>query len=394
MFDKYYLSPFVSVIYNDISNTFYLKNILYNNSQLSVKCLTDINPSYEFIKNHIFINCIEKEKTRAFQLLEKKFSQEQTSLGYIETTSICPYKCKICPKGSNLLKRKNPTMDMALYFKIISQLKNQDTLTLHLYGDPLYDSYIYERIRVANSLSLFPNFSTNLLSLKKLDFEELKTCKIKSVIISSDSINEDELSIIRGYTSQKDIQEGLNILENLACLNEELNIIDEIIVQSINLTISKNTRKQIKKLCDDSNSKLKFFEKQFIKFPLTQSEDFEEDIVLSDSSRVFLYNLIGAPIPFKCLKVWKKSEYGITTDGDLVPCCMSFNSYSTLFNANTNNLSEIFASNDLKVFREQIFNGKVKNKICDECTFYSKKIYYEKIKTDLNVLEKYCIYNW
>src|SRR3989344_8083748 len=65
---------------------------------------------------------------------------------FIETTSVCNLKCKMCPR--NYTSMKLGTMDFDLFKKIIDEAKKYQarTFSLHLFGEPLCDSGLIEKI--------------------------------------------------------------------------------------------------------------------------------------------------------------------------------------------------------------------------------------------------------
>lgn len=389
------LSPFVITRYDRNTNQYMFKNILYQTSWLSISSLDEFEINKDTLSNYLFINNIEKEKKRAYDLLESQFEKGETCVGYIETTSICPYRCKMCPKNMNDLIRKNPEMDIDLFEKIIDQLTFQSKITFHLFGDPLYDSKIYERVIYANQHNILPDFSVNLISLSVINLEKLSRCKIDTLTISLDSINADEMTFIRGKISQEDINQNINKLEKLIIHNEKYKFIRKILIQSIDMTFKKAIiEEKLSKL--KKYSSIEFINKKFISFPKTYADDLAMEVIYEGNNILFLYTLIGSELPFKCLKAWKKEEYGITSDGYIVPCCMTFNSEYKLGDVNHVTLEKIFASNALKRFRKDVFNSNMtSNSICANCTEFSKRKYHSNYdEYILEKMKKWCIQKW
>ena len=391
----YYLSPFVVTRYSEKHKRYMLKNILYNGEWVQFKSLSEVKISNVSLSNNLFITNIEKEKERAYYLLELRYKSEKNCIGYIETTSICPYKCMMCPKSNNEIIRENLEMNILLYKKVINQLHFQNKITLHLFGDPMCDSSIYEKLAYANKCDILPDFSINLISVSLINIERLLKCKINILTISLDSFDFRQMSYIRGEITQKDIDMNFEKLEKLIIINENIKFINLIQIQSIETSIVKSNYE--KKMHSFSNYlRVKFINKKYISFPNTDAKVLENETYLQNEEIMFIYNLIGAKLPFRCLKVWKKEEYGITTDGKIVPCCMTYNPGSFLGDINVKTLDEIYLGTEMEIFRRNIFNGNEQiNSICDNCIEVSKKkSHVEYDCNEISILSKYCINKW
>lgn len=391
----YLLSPFTTVSYDDKTGYFILKNALYKNSFFELKKIENLSVCSSTIENKIFIQREDmiNEKDRGFKILEKSFLNSSNRLGYIETTSNCPYTCKICPKGNILLEREHPQMKEEIYKKLITQLTNQTTITLHLFGDPLFDRDIYTKIKIANTYGINPSFSTNLLSIQMINYTKIAHLKIHSMTVSLDSNNSHELSLIRGVTSEKIIRKSMAKLEELIYFAKENGCIENIIVQCISLKLNEETTLIIKEFTNKF-SNVYFYQKPFIDFPLTKAKEYSKDFYYEHNENIFIYNLIGEELPFKCLKPWQKKEYGVTSDGNFVPCCMSFNPTYPLGNVEILSLKDFFASIQLKEFRKKIYLGEDVGEICNACNVQNQKKFHSKVGQKLERFKDYCLNHW
>lgn len=390
---EFILSPFVSIRVSSFG--YVIKNEL-NSEEYAINQLSEIRLCDETINKRIFIlkDKIKDEKERGYRILENTFFKSITSIGYIETTSRCPYHCRMCPKGENQLVREREELDLNLYSKIISQLKNQKTITLHLFGDPLFDALIYKRVSIANLNEIVPSFSTNLLSISKLDYAELKKLKLGNITISLDSIEPDNFSHIRGKITQNEMERLLHKLRVLCEINATYHIAEKIILQFISLKINRNEKDKIIDLFEKIPN-VEIYEKPFISFPLTNANSMKREVIFTNMNKYWIYNILGDILPFKCLKVWNKSEYGINSDGFITPCCMVFNNVLNIQNLIDISLEEIFKSKELKVFRKSIYEGTPDNVICKNCSVHSDRLSHEKINyEELEHLKQYCLNCW
>lgn len=389
----FYISPFVVVEYIDNIKLYRVSNKMYNTEGIYIKDFSELCINNKTINNRIFISVenMRHEKEKGYRVLENTFKRSPNTIGYIETTIKCPYKCIMCPRGQDLVFREKEDMPIEQFKKIVEQLKFQKDIALHLFGDPLLDKTIYEKIEILNLHDIRPSFSTNLITLNLLNVKLLKTVKLNTLIISLDSINEIELSKIRGKTYQQEIDSGLRMLLRIIKMNEKDKFINKIIIQAIQLEINKETRDRIKKM-DFYSSKVVYYEKPFINFPMV---NIESSPIYQMNDKVWIYNLLHRKLPFKCLKVWNKSEYAINSDGDMVACCLSFNDKVQLGNCYKSSINELFESEKQREFRRKIYNSELIGEICDNCTVDKQKFYLKNLrKNTVQGLEKYCIENW
>lgn len=387
------LSPFVTLTFSE--GRVMVKNVIYNFDEISLHALDDLSISDITIDRRIFISKqeITKEKEAGLHLLERTFSSAPNRIGYIETTSRCPYKCKMCPKGSNKLVRENVDMQEALFKRIVNQLKYQSHLTLHLFGDPLFDDSIIERIEQLNKLGICPSFSTNMCSVDRDIFSSLAKIRIQSLTISCDTLDSGFYSFIRGNKTQNSINASVKVIQDLCRLNESKRFINQIIIQRINFKGSSKFQNNI----IESFKKYKYVEfycKPYIKFPLTNTILFNSHRIAEDR-QIWLYNILDEKLPFKCLKVWNKAEYGVTSDGFLVPCCLSFNNYSNLGNLQTDSIKKVFSSFQLRDFRSKIYCSNSLNPICRDCSATDIEYDLQTIPDfSKDKLKLYCINDW
>ena len=181
--NTFFLSPLAYITY--VNGKYFIGHLLEPHKAVEIKDLDSIEPYNETLQDFVFfrVNQLKEVKAHYFELFEKKYRNSKSKVGYIETTSVCPYNCVMCPKHDNKLIRNNIHMRGSTYEMIINQLVNQNEVELHLFGDPFYDPDIYTKIQIANSKRICPSFSTNLISLSNIDFQKLDGLKIKLSLI-------------------------------------------------------------------------------------------------------------------------------------------------------------------------------------------------------------------
>ncbi|PIN79351.1 hypothetical protein COV16_04725 [Candidatus Woesearchaeota archaeon CG10_big_fil_rev_8_21_14_0_10_34_8] len=132
-----------------------LKKLLSNLSSKAVNSVRR-SPRYRRIMEKVppSLKPILREAQYELTTLVQDGRRDMFTAVAIETTSICNRKCGYCPnsKPDLLAKRPQKEMDMGLYISIIDDLARigfQGRVALQHYGEPLKDSQIDERVRIA-----------------------------------------------------------------------------------------------------------------------------------------------------------------------------------------------------------------------------------------------------
>lgn len=392
--NNYFLIPSVCIQYKN--GKFFLKNALYNYEKIEIDNLNKLYPEKNLLEAKIFAKKseVKRIKEEMFNVLENKFMNSPVGLGYIETTSICPYKCKMCPKGRNKLERDVSTMSIEMFQSIIDALIEQDDITLHLFGDPLYDNTIYEKIFYANRKGIMPSFSTNLVSLKRLKLNEIRNVKLKYMTVSFDSIISEEFSQIRGSLTEKQMRESWHCLETIIAELDNNKFIEKICLQSINFENNKATRERLREYVKKKEV-LEFYEKPYIEFPDTDKVTYASSNIYSNNEWMWFYNILDMKTPYKCMKPWSRKQTAILSDGKFVPCCMSYNDKSNLGSILDEDLERIQSGERFLIFRKNIWSGNDCGSICNSCSFNQNKIIHSEISVeDIEYLRNYCIDIW
>lgn len=390
----YYLSPTWYIVPS--GDEFIIGNIFDSSKKICIKKISNITLNEELINMGLFIKStdVNNLKLDYFKLLEQSYKKKENHIDCIETTSLCMYKCEMCVKKNNKIKRISKTMSMNMFTNIAQQLSSQETVVLHLFGDPLLDPYIIERIKILNELGLKPSFSTNLKSVLDPKFYDLCNLEIESLVLSIDSISSKRLSKIRGPITINEIKQALNVIKEFSEINKIERKIKNIIVQTIKMKSNELDVKEVQ-LHFKNNNHVFHFIKPFIDFPLTNSQNKPDNTYIEANEPILLYNLIGAKLPFKCLKPWNKSEVSILSDGNFVPCCMHFNCDYPLGNINTISVEQFFESEEYFEFRKKVWFDDKSSEICDNCSW--RHVHYSHPKFDVNDLQKLkllCIEKW
>lgn len=365
-------------------------------SEVKFDKLEKIVPNETTLEKEIFVKAEEvpKMKDLYFRKLEKKYSDMNSQIGYIETTSVCPYHCIMCPKNTHHIIRKYKDMSEENFERLVSQLDFQTEVELHLFGDPFCDKAIYERIQKLNNKGIVPSFSTNLVSISNINFEKLRMLKIGKLTISCDTDNYEIFSKIRGNITEEKLKKCYSCIEELADFAKRTNCIGIILLQKIKMDNNQESEMKIQRIAE-SNLNCAYVEKEYIEFPNEKRTGLGKRTEFTGSEKVLLYYLLGKRTPFKCLKVWDKKEQAVTSDGLIVPCCLSYNAVTSLGNINEQTLKEIQNSDANSIFRKSIWDGENTNYLCDSCFQNRQLMYHSKVDEQLiKNLRDFCIESW
>ncbi len=396
--DTYFLSPFSTITKK--KKGYGISSLMEPKKEVYIDSLRELVPENKKLLDFIFFKRTNKNiadyMENSLEKLEKLFKKQKTTAGYIETTKNCPYHCQICPKSWDRQNRMNIQMSVDNFEKIIKQIPKGETIALHLFGDPLFDKDLFQKIAIANDYGIIPSFSTNLVSLLRIDITKFIGLKLNTLIISFDSYEEQILSKIRGHISHKQIDKAKIILKELDELADNYKFVKHIEIQQIMLKNNSEEKDKLVKFAE-SGKKMIFVPKKYINFPLVDSCEIGTQEIVNIDEKILLYRVIGQRTPFLCLKPWIKKEIGITTDGKVVPCCLSLNATANIGNAFDMSLNEIFRSKAHEKFRKEIFFNTISqdNYTCKNCNVYKQQAIISGLsdKAFYN-LKKYVIPSW
>jgi radical SAM protein with 4Fe4S-binding SPASM domain len=85
---------------------------------------------------------------------------------HVELTSYCNIKCKICPTGTGVLKRKPTVLDPAIFERLMDEVGPYLlTMSLWGWGEPLLHPHLSDILRLAQNRGITTFVSTNGLNL-------------------------------------------------------------------------------------------------------------------------------------------------------------------------------------------------------------------------------------
>lgn len=131
----------------------------------------------------------------------------------IETTSACNANCLMCPRSIGQA-RSAAMMTDALFQKILTdcaRFKISD-IELNVFGEPLVDPKIFQRIRLAKQMDFTVSFFSNAGALSKEKAQALLDSKCDRVTFSVDGISREVYESIRIGLKRDDVYRNINYL--------------------------------------------------------------------------------------------------------------------------------------------------------------------------------------
>lgn len=304
----------------------------------------DVSRFSDLIKRHEWLFSIPY-KFFAQNLIDSEFPRHI----FIETTSLCNLKCKMCPRNYNPIKLGS--MEILLFKKIIDEAKQygKRTFSLHLFGEPLLDNSLIEKInyiKKANPKNAIL-LTTNGVLLTDTIAKELIENKVDKIAVSLPSPNAITYQKITGFNALEIVEKNI---QKLIWLKKEKNsTYPKIYLRLIRMP--------------ENAAEVDSFYKKWRGYPVK--------IEIRDEHNY------GGKIeknPFKktpdkrypCYHLWLSP--GINWDGEVTICCDDVSRQAIIGNMKNSSLSEIWQGDTLKKYREYHLRGEYyKIPICKDC---------------------------
>jgi radical SAM protein with 4Fe4S-binding SPASM domain len=303
-----------------------------------------------------------------------KFEQRFSLKPYlfsIETTNKCNMTCVMCPRTTQMT-RKIEDMNREVFKRVAEQIsphkKNEfdnwvnfigkeisihaeehgenpfyffissQAITMHGFGEPLFDLFLKERIEILTANDLPTYFSCNPSNINLQKVEELLKAGLKYIKFSIDSLSDERMKKIRGPNANYS-QAHQKILQ-IVDLKKKENY--PVVIVICMITLKKDQDKEVKEFLRSWNDKDVY---AYIK-----SLDNKWYIKNEESERAKShYESQYCEFPWTSLSVM--------VDGTVVPCTQDFNCEMAMGNVMNKSLEEIWNSEKYKDFRMMHVTG-------------------------------------
>ncbi|MBN2439602.1 MAG: radical SAM protein [Deltaproteobacteria bacterium] len=244
----------------------------------------------------------------------------------IENTNCCNAQCVMCPRDT--LTRKRGFMEFELFEKIMKELSGasrKPVVHLHGFGEPLLDTLLPERIKLA------------------------KTCGIKHTYIVTNA------SLLFPETSRKIIHAGLDTMKISFCGTDEesyhatMRGLDfKVALHNIKafVRIRKELKKRTPKLIlqylpqEANGAKTEEFQSLWRSLLDKNAGDCMNLSSLDNFGGGKSYNVVGERIVSVCFYPWM--ALSVLCDGRAVTCCVDYNGVQVVGDLNCQSVMEIW----------------------------------------------------
>ena len=270
---------------------------------------------------------------------------------YVEITNICNMNCSFCHGHKRPLKK----MSKEEFALILEKLQGYtEYIYYHLMGEPLTHNDLPEFLKMAGESGYKSIITTNGTLLKKRG-KELLGCPLHKINISLHSFeNGSECDHERYVTELADFareasDNGVIVvfrLWNKGCDG------------GINDTSLDILRKNLDGEWKENNRGIKIRQKLFLEW----GERFEWPDINAEvkGNKFFCYGL--------------KDQFGILSDGTVVPCCLDSDGVISLGNIFNGDLEKILNSQRAKNIVESFKCGKASEELCKKCGYAQRFI--------------------
>lgn len=254
----------------------------------------------------------------------------------IENTNCCNAQCGMCPRDT--LTRKRGFMEFGLFEKIMKELSGatrKPSIHLHGFGEPLLDTLLPERIKLAkacgikhtyivtNASLLFPETSRSLIDTG------LDTLKISFYGTDEESYN--------GTMRRLDFKVALQNIKDFMRVRKELK--------------KSNPKLILQYLPQETNgARTKEFQSLWRSLPDKNGGDCLNVSSLDNFGGGKSYNIVGEKIVSVCFYPW--SALSVLWDGKAVTCCVDYNGVQGVGDVNIQSIREIWNGPELSTIRK------------------------------------------
>jgi hypothetical protein len=255
-----------------------------------------------------------------------RFHLPWPSVVMIENTNCCNARCVMCPRDT--LTRKRGFMEFGLFEKIMKELSGANrkpTIHLHGFGEPLLDTLLPERIRLAKACGIEKTYIvTNASLLYAETSRKLVDAGLDSMKISFYGTDEESYQSTMG---RLDYQVTLQNIKDFMRIRKEL---------------KKSTPKLILQYLpqETNGARTGEFQSLWRSLPDKIAGDCLNVSSLDNFGGGKSYNIVGKKIVSVCFYPW--AALSVLCDGRAVTCCVDYNGAQEVGDLNLQSIREIW----------------------------------------------------
>jgi radical SAM protein with 4Fe4S-binding SPASM domain len=278
----------------------------------------------------------------------------------LELTNNCNLRCPECFNGSGAMKREKGFMELALFEKIVEELRPY-TLHLNLYfqGEPMLHPKFHEFLEKSKEFKT--TVSTNGHFIDNSTAEKIALSGLSRLIISLDGTTEESYLTYRVGGDFKKVIEGIKLISlNIKKHSSSLKLVVQFLVNKQN----ENQIPQMKRFAKEVDARLELKSMQVI-----TKDGFEK--WMPKNKKFKRYEEIGGKynirnsLPNRCFRLWFNPV--ITWDGYLVPCCFDKDGNYKMGNLYDKSFCDLWNGPKYELFRNNLLSDRKSIDICSNC---------------------------
>jgi len=279
---------------------------------------------------------------RGMGMLLSRISGRYVNIGMpwsysIEPCDICNLKCKACPSGLGIIRRRRGRISIDDYKMAVDQIAPYAmNLFLYFQGEPTLHHDFAALAAYATSKGIYTATSTNAHYIDEQAAERIVRSGLGKMIVSLDGYSQETYEAYRANGNIDTVMMGIR---NLANAKRKLNLSTPIIeVQTLVTKVNETGLDRIRQMAMEAGADAHYLKTMQIE----NEEDFATFKTTIDKySRYDEQNRLKNPVGF-CSRIMNSAV--ITIDMDVLPCCYDKDASLSLGNLREQHLREIVKS--------------------------------------------------
>ena len=280
-----------------------------------------------------------------------------------ELTNHCNLNCPECHSGSGsgLMKRKRGFMDVALFDKVVTELKPWlYNINLYFQGEPMLHPQFFLFLKKSHGIRTVVSTNGHFLSLE--NSEKLVKSGLRKLIISLDGM---EQAAYSSYRINGDLNSVMDGIRNVAKARERYSSKLDLRIQFLVNRYNEHQIPEAKIFSRGMKASLKLKSMQIINKEAAGSWLPSKPEFRRYEKKNGEY-VIKNSLPNRCARLWFNPV--ITWDGKVLPCCFDKNADHVMGDLNEYSFSDIWAGPKYDIFRKNVLSERYAIEICRNCT--------------------------
>ncbi len=255
----------------------------------------------------------------------------------IEPCDICNLKCKACPSGLGMIRRRRGRISLEDYKMAVDQIAPYAmNLFLYFQGEPTMHPDFALLAEYASQKGIYTATSTNAHYIDEAAAERIVKSGLGKMIVSMDGYNQ---QTYEAYRAGGNLYTVLGGIRNLANAKKQLGISTPIIeVQTLVTKVNEDELDTMRQMAMEAGADAHYLKTMQIE----NEEDFAVFKTSIDKySRYDSQNRLKNPVGF-CSRIMNSAV--ITIDMDVLPCCYDKDAGLKLGNLKNSSIREIIKS--------------------------------------------------